>query len=1071
MCLTLKTSMADRKAEEKSQEEATLPPGWVFKISNRHNRVYYFNIATGQSCWELPKEGKEKRAACSSHKFETIPGASSSTRPPETPVVDKLAQQHQKKKKRKKKKKPRSKAAQQTLQTSFDPCANTHAGQRNLLNTPQIVTRNRAHNEKRFESQAKKCPSVSKKEQGESTETGTKRHSSSTATSANDLDLINSLVVNKRLKTPHGCVSTKNDATANTSGTQRRKYSPTPLRGDVSSSSAGRIVSETPKNKGTWSLVAAEEQKVSDRSRRKSLMRALNISKPNLSNSSLEPVPNCSEQISESPGSDHVYRNKMHSQKSFTPNTKPYTKHRNQVRSETNRNEVTHPTLKRDISGKPYTVQPQSADTSSSFPKESTSLVPQPQQTEPSVPLGNPSPMSTSVKTNQMEIFTQSNVHMQDNLFTNRVQKVDAQCMQIPSHAVSPGNCPLNQMSPDINRCSTPEGRLPRGSSPFDLKSIVLYRQLPDSVDKAELYMVLDTNILLSHLEFVKEILAHLIPGIGRPVLVIPWVVIQELDYLKDNKKETNIKRKAYAAVKFLHESFKMKRPHLIGQTPQESSQDLQGFKIENNDDRLLQCCLQFRQKYPSSKIVVFSNDTNLCTKCMITGFPAFNRQGIVEGMQQENRGTPFDTGAAVEAEQLGPVNVASPHEVYTVPTTAPSSDKTQNCVEAVVEPKKKTRQELELELSEDVTQEVMLTLKDSLSMVLEKEMKEAFGDIWQEVVLRKPPWTLRDILECIDKHWMAVFGMFLNRQLSQVVKQLVQYFKSALGRNPSLNQVKTLMSDSLKFCKELRSKSDYEGKLTKTIQRLEQLSAVCSSVMSGAVEPCGLSQLEDQIKSHDTCLDDSNNGNYLKVPENDRQDVVLSQSVELMETLESTSEDTIDMPSQSSSVIHAHSAPSPTLQSVSVLDPESEQAIYFKFQSIWETIHEYSQTIETVLSGHPIPVPSPSTPSREQAVEMLKRLYTMSLELKMEFINFLSVPVPEANLHPEEFFSFCQVLNHFLDYLDIKKEAQGPDVHPEKLLLYFLNDSRREGMVNGLAQLSEMIHRMGNCGLNLQVH
>lgn len=40
----------------------------------------------------------------------------------------------------------------------------------------------------------------------------------------------------------------------------------------------------------------------------------------------------------------------------------------------------------------------------------------------------------------------------------------------------------------------------------------------------------------LSHLKFVTELKDFPIPGVGMPVLVIPWVVVQELDSLKENK-------------------------------------------------------------------------------------------------------------------------------------------------------------------------------------------------------------------------------------------------------------------------------------------------------------------------------------------------------------------------------------------------------------------------------------------------------------------------------------------------------------------------------------------------------
>jgi hypothetical protein len=43
--------------------------------------------------------------------------------------------------------------------------------------------------------------------------------------------------------------------------------------------------------------------------------------------------------------------------------------------------------------------------------------------------------------------------------------------------------------------------------------------------------------------------------------------------------------------------------------------------------------------------------------------------------------------------------------------------------------------------------------------------MESAYDTMWQKIVLVKPKrirpsWSLHDIFRCIDKHWIAVFGM-----------------------------------------------------------------------------------------------------------------------------------------------------------------------------------------------------------------------------------------------------------------------------------------------------------------------
>lgn len=84
-----------------------------------------------------------------------------------------------------------------------------------------------------------------------------------------------------------------------------------------------------------------------------------------------------------------------------------------------------------------------------------------------------------------------------------------------------------------------------------------------------KLYFVLDTNVLISHLEFLVELKDYSIKGVGRPVLVVPWVVMQELDALK-SRSNTQLADKARKAIDMLHKSFSAGHPRVIGQTMEE---------------------------------------------------------------------------------------------------------------------------------------------------------------------------------------------------------------------------------------------------------------------------------------------------------------------------------------------------------------------------------------------------------------------------------------------------------------------------------------------------------------------
>ncbi len=63
-----------------------------------------------------------------------------------------------------------------------------------------------------------------------------------------------------------------------------------------------------------------------------------------------------------------------------------------------------------------------------------------------------------------------------------------------------------------------------------------------------------------------------LISGLGFPTLLIPWVVLQELDYLKSGKLSSKVEYKARPAVHYIYSCLKNQEPRLVGQSMQQAS-------------------------------------------------------------------------------------------------------------------------------------------------------------------------------------------------------------------------------------------------------------------------------------------------------------------------------------------------------------------------------------------------------------------------------------------------------------------------------------------------------------------
>ncbi|XP_070399499.1 transcriptional protein SWT1-like isoform X1 [Nothobranchius furzeri] len=290
-----------------------------------------------------------------------------------------------------------------------------------------------------------------------------------------------------------------------------------------------------------------------------------------------------------------------------------------------------------------------------------------------------------------------------------------------------------------------------------------------------QLILVLDTNILIQHLDYVKKIHFHGLGALGFPVVLIPWVVLQELDYLKKGRnKFNNVANLAIPAISFIYNALKHRDPHLWGQSMQRAAMSSDGLKSENNDDRVLQFCLQSQKDHPECAVILCTNDKNLCIKAVLSGVKALCKNDLEEEVR---------TSGHLILQGSRPQVLPRTAEV----TLGPNHAKVQPCgqmeaVAAINEDTEKQREgndeRMKLELSRCLS-ELEECLREVLSDVLEVEMKAAFGDIWKDISLIKPPWTtLQGVLRCFDKHWIAVSGL-VPRKMNKTLSHLIHFFRS----------------------------------------------------------------------------------------------------------------------------------------------------------------------------------------------------------------------------------------------------------------------------------------------------
>lgn len=177
------------------------------------------------------------------------------------------------------------------------------------------------------------------------------------------------------------------------------------------------------------------------------------------------------------------------------------------------------------------------------------------------------------------------------------------------------------------------------GNSPYNSTNLPSSDWLVDekidgaSASNQAVAIVIDTNFFISHLGLLRDLLEVLRSPSNKMFLLVPYVVIKELDGLK-NRKETravsgdalsrvmnvSISDCARQSILFLYNTFNQKHPFCRGQ---KITDILPGVNTEslNNDDLILECCRFYQNDAKKSTIaVLLSNDKNLCIKATIHG-------------------------------------------------------------------------------------------------------------------------------------------------------------------------------------------------------------------------------------------------------------------------------------------------------------------------------------------------------------------------------------------------------------------------------------------------------------------
>ncbi|XP_042322319.1 transcriptional protein SWT1 isoform X3 [Sceloporus undulatus] len=216
-------------------------------------------------------------------------------------------------------------------------------------------------------------------------------------------------------------------------------------------------------------------------------------------------------------------------------------------------------------------------------------------------------------------------------------------------------------------------------------------------------------------------------------------------------------------------------------------------FIVENNDDRVLQCCLQYKNLFPQVEIVLLTDDKNLCNKALVSEIKACSKIDLVTALQK-----------------LVPKNVVITQDASICQSLL---GKDTSC------------HKVEASSTDDLSVIILDTKKclgKVLSSILETELKIAYGELWTEVVYHNPPWTLDNVLDCYKKHWMAVFGMVIPRSFFSTIEYLYEHLcKAEIIQGSTITFV---LQESKMLLETFSSRSNYDGVLSQAITEVDKL-------------------------------------------------------------------------------------------------------------------------------------------------------------------------------------------------------------------------------------------------------
>ncbi|XP_053214754.1 transcriptional protein SWT1-like [Panonychus citri] len=307
--------------------------------------------------------------------------------------------------------------------------------------------------------------------------------------------------------------------------------------------------------------------------------------------------------------------------------------------------------------------------------------------------------------------------------------------------------------------------------------------------------LVLDTNILIDHLTDLKTFLSynHLVESCR---LIIPLVVIQELDTLKKSKqsyvqnfKFINEQLRAEASICSDKVWLKKHPPETVA----EASAKVDLIEI-NNDDRILKSSLLINQvsEPTENTVILITDDLNLRNKALASALKSMDWDAF--------------------CDKFGIENTSCAKKGKTVERLRPTIKRLQTGTISKVEPTTSGTKNATSESPTDTMQfGDWLTLKYSterkLKEFLEKILRKEYNDLWDKIFkIDFSNCSLFEIIRCIKQGWLGTFSDIFERDRS--VLQTIETLFELLKNEKDTSQLTTLVYKLLQSIDEIDNKS-----------------------------------------------------------------------------------------------------------------------------------------------------------------------------------------------------------------------------------------------------------------------